>query len=217
MAPLILLELASLIPIGLGLGPIECPLVLLRKNLFVLSVQKREFHHGRLYPQLASTMDADVVQYLIVERQAMPLPPDFCNILDSMFHWGRAVHSRWYHKCLVLCAFYLRMEDLDRAVVTTRQLSMDVIQIRVLQMLEDHFVSNPAAKSEGFNRWLEQFNDGITSTFKPEDFFGMATASISYTNYVIDELVEYPADSGDESEPTPTSDMALPDIVASSP
>ena len=147
----------------------------------------------------------------------MPLPPDFCNILDSMYHWGRAVCSRWYYKCLVLFAFYLRMEDLDRTVVTTRQLSMDVIQIRVLQMLEDHFVNNPAAKSEGFNRWLEQFNDGISSAFKPDDFFGMATASISYTNYVIDELVEYPADSGDESEPTPTSDMTLPDVVASSP
>ena len=59
-------------------------------------------HRGGLFPLLASTMDSETVQRLIMSRQALPLPPDFSAVLDDMHHWGRSVNPLWCCKTLEL-------------------------------------------------------------------------------------------------------------------
>ena len=178
------------------------------------------FHQGYLYPALACTMEPEMVQYLIVTRQAMPLPPDFAGVMDSMFHWGRSINPQWYDKTLELMLYYMRMDDLDRNMITPRQFCFDVIQMRVLQMLGYYFTTNPAAKNEGFSRWVEHFHNTISSATDQTDFFGMAVASIQFTRWVIEDIMDDLMDpvSDDDSAPDATaSEMVLPDVVASSP
>ena len=100
------------------------------------------FHHGKLYPLLCSTVEADIVQHLIISKQALPLPHDFCLLMDCMFYWGRSLHGPWYNKTLELINFYLQTSDLKRTNFTATDLYCDVIQMRVQQIIGVHFHNN---------------------------------------------------------------------------
>ena len=112
-----------------------------------------KWHRGRLCPQLCTTMNADVVNCLICTGQGTPVPPDMSTVLDHMFPWGRTVNPRWHHKTLELMDCHLKMGDLDRKDLPPSKFAMEVIKLRVLQMLDDQLSHRPLAKTEGHNRW----------------------------------------------------------------
>ena len=138
------------------------------------------FYHVKFYPLLCSTLDVKCVQELIITKKGIPLPADFCSVLDCMFHWGRSLSWSWYNKSLELMNYYLTMSDLNRAEFKETDLYLDVIQMRVLQLINHHFEHGNSSMSED---WLQYYRGLVNSGER--DFFSLAVASFRYTNVLI--------------------------------
>ena len=163
-----------------------------------------QFYHGHLFPLLCSTVHANVVQELIITGQGLPLPQDFSLLLDSMFYWGRAINVAWYEKTLELINFYLHCEDLSRETFTSSRLYFDVIQMRVLQIINNHFTYGNHVVVEG---WMDHFKEMTASG--TTSFFDLAVLSIQYTNTKVHEMLVSDESEGDISD--------VPDNVKSVP
>ena len=143
------------------------------------------FYHAKVYPLLCTTVEAEVVQHLITTQQGLPLPPDFSAVMDCMFHWGRSISWSWYERTLELINFYLGTSDLDRATFKATQLYLDIIQMRVLQLIRYHFRNGHSYITE---EWLKYYRAMVQSG--KTEFFQLAVSSFQYTSALIDECVE---------------------------
>ena len=170
------------------------------------------FYHAKVYPLLCTTVDAEVVQQLILTKQGLPLPADFSDVLDCMFHWGRSLSWTWYSRTLELINFYLCTSDLDRASFKPTHLYLDIIQMRVLQLINRHFRNGHSSITE---EWLQYFR-GMVNSGKT-DFFELAVSSFQYTNRLIDECLHFDnTNSSTDTEVSIGNDMNLPAVVGSS-
>ena len=163
------------------------------------------FYHKKYYPLLCTTLDSDIVQYIIITEQGIPLPHDISVLMDCMFYWGRSLSGPWYDKTLELINFYISCSDLNVSTFSATELYFDVIQMRVVLLINNHFAHGNSFVVEG---WMEHYRSlidrGIT------DFFELAVSSFQYTKRAIDEL-EHDSDT----ESIERNDMDLPSVVES--
>lgn len=140
------------------------------------------FHHGKHCPLLTSTMSAEAVQHLVVSEEAVPLPPAFCLVMDTMHCWGRSVSGHWHNKTLELFSFYFGLTDMIALART--DLFFDVIQMRVLQIINYHF---PVGNGQLHDSWRDHCDDMINSG--KTGFFELAMGSIHHANRELDALL----------------------------
>ena len=55
-----------------------------------------------------SSLDKDTVTHLIVSGQALPVPQDYCDVLDVLDWWGRRISQSWYESVveMMYCDLY---------------------------------------------------------------------------------------------------------------
>ena len=98
-----------------------------------------------------------------------------------MYYWGRSINGPWYNKTLELINFYLTNSELNRNTFPSTQLYFDVIQMRVLQLINSHFFTGHCGLHDA---WMEHYHDLANSG--KIDFFGLAAGSIRYINSAIE-------------------------------
>ena len=52
----------------------------------------------------SSSLPKKTVQRLILDKAVLPLPDDFCDVVDCMETWGRSLSYRWEQEVLKLMA-----------------------------------------------------------------------------------------------------------------
>ena len=97
------------------------------------------------------------------------------------------------------------MSELNRAAFTRAQLYFDVIQMRVLQIINSHFVLGNSSVHEA---WIRHYNDAINSGVT--EFSRLAMSSFKYTNRKINKTYGI-LESNSDNE----SDMSVPSVVES--
>lgn len=153
------------------------------------------FYTGRLFATLSETMDKATVDCLIVSRKAVPLPDDFCTVMDSMYFWGRCISFQWYRKTLELLNYFLRQGDCEfqRGTNMKTYLYREVIGIRVQQRIQMSFAGGNTALYEAWRKhYKERINSGET------EFFGLAVSSFQFLSNEMTSLEfesQYHADS----------------------
>ena len=167
------------------------------------------FYHKKYYPLLCTTLEADIVQQIIITEQGIPLPHDISVLMDCMFHWGRSLSGPWYDKTLELINFYVNCSDLNGSTFCATQLYFDVIQMRVVHLISDHFAHGNTFITEG---WMAHYRSLIERG--TTDFFELAVSSFQYTKAAIEEL-EYDSDSVSGMESTEHNDIDSPSVVES--
>jgi hypothetical protein len=129
-------------------------------------------------------MDKRTVQRMIVSRRAIPLPDNFCHVMDSMYHWGRCMSALWYMKTLELFKFYLFHDDNDfqRRCLLKTFLYREVIRIRMYEILLTssfqvcHYTVQRA--------WSRHYNERVDSG--ETEVFMLAVSSIEFVRNEIE-------------------------------
>ena len=164
------------------------------------------FFHCKCFPLLCSTVNPEIVQHMILSKEGIPLPDDFSHLLDCMYYWGRGISAPWYKKTLELINFYLNNSGLNRSNFTATHLYFDVIEMRVLQLINSHFTHGHSAIHDQWRlRYTELVNSGNT------DFFSLTVRSFRYVDAIIDSVISA-SDFTEENV-----DANVPAIVGSSP
>ena len=124
-----------------------------------------------------SSLENDTVTLLIVTRQALPLPQDYCDVLDCMDWWGRRISQRWYE--VVLEMMFL---DLSSGQKVDREcLFKNCISFRMNEMVNEAINVDPAWL---MLCWHNLFDN--TYMYDTKDFFGCAVKSIQWIRFKIE-------------------------------
>ena len=86
-----------------------------------------------------------VVQYQIVTKQALPVPPLISNILDRMYCWGRVQDQLWYYRVVDWIHFLLpsNVHISDRRIIL-RDCAKDRIRNMVHQTYPNMVLVSPS-------------------------------------------------------------------------
>jgi hypothetical protein len=140
------------------------------------------FYSGRLFAMLSKTMDKKMVQRMIVSRRALPLPDEFCSVMDSMYHWGRCISANWYRKTLELLKYYLlNGDDIQRGTNWKTFLHREVIRLRVLERLNNVLDAGAVLQA-----WSQHYKERVE--FGETEFFMLAVSSIRFVNNEVTRL-----------------------------
>lgn len=131
----------------------------------------------------SSCLYDDVVQYLIVTKDAMPVPPEMLEILDWMHCWGRGPDVNWCAKVVD----WLHLLLVSKIHLTNRMVPLrDCVEFRVRHMLREMGLErNPFLWGNMVHSWHQFFETqcdaGNTS------FYDLAVASVQFVQWTAQE------------------------------
>jgi hypothetical protein len=144
-----------------------------------------------------STMPLDVVQHLIVSECCVPLPKDFCDVIDCMEWWGRIVSSRWEQEVMHLIYQYIQKDGFYDRAPTRYELFYGCIQLWVNMKLTMHYAGHMCIITDVTRVWAKHFdkiypsdvNDFFTLAVKSMQFISNEIEAITNTNnYYVDDV-----------------------------
>ena len=176
------------------------------------------FRAGSKVALHTSGLDKTTVTHLIVSGQGLPLPQDYCEVLDCTEWWGRGLSPQWYETVLEMMHLDLKQgQKVDRECLFKNCISFHVNEI----------INNTA---HGISRaWItlcwHNFFDN-TYMYDTKDFFACAVRSIQFTKEkiahnhhlaMLENNNNYVEDDNDEDNYVPITRSAVPSTPQSSP
>lgn len=148
-------------------------------------------HNDGCYTAIPSKcLNDDLVQYLIVSKEALPVPPLMSTVLDWMHCWGRGQDIEWHHKVVDWIHLLLsqHIHVCDRLVVR------DCVEFRVRHVLrEAAFENNAFAWSNALAAWQVYFDDQCS--LGNTGFYELADKSIQFALAMEDQLSWVPTNN----------------------
>ena len=115
-------------------------------------------------PVPSNAFSNDTVTYLIVTKQALPVPPVVGEVLEVMECWGKALDGLWYNRVVDYLA-YLCYNGFELNKQTILHHAIEFKVHLMLQHLEDDDVRFDTVM-EDFNEWFEYtYHYGSTRCF----------------------------------------------------
>ncbi|CAB9531580.1 hypothetical protein SEMRO_3693_G350410.1 [Seminavis robusta] len=134
----------------------------------------------------ASTFLLEDLQHLIIEGQAIPLPPDYCEIADCMYYWGRTMDHRWYYDVVNFFSSILSPTPHPNGI-NKKCLFRYILSLYVQTRLDFNWFV--------VQQWHNYFDLLYVQT---DDFFFLATSSTSFVrNHLM--AATYPQHSAEDS------------------
>ena len=126
---------------------------------WLLIKQHKEKHLRAIFPWKAissRTFENDTVTHLIVTKQAIPLPPDMSEIMDTMAVWGEKYDVEWHHRVVDYLAFLCT----DNHQFDRQHLFHHCLEYMIDLMLQKRFGYLPMPQINAFmDVWEECFHD----------------------------------------------------------
>ncbi|CAB9518951.1 hypothetical protein SEMRO_976_G226910.1 [Seminavis robusta] len=129
----------------------------------------------KLFALPASCIRNDLLQEGIIAGNYLPLPPDYCDVLDCMEWWGRGVDPKWEQSILGMFEYYLANPEIF-SIAGRKELFYDCI---TLHIETKYSYIDGLNKTQEMEYWPVYFGYLYEST---TDYFELATASIRYAD-----------------------------------
>jgi hypothetical protein len=125
------------------------------------------------------------LQSTIVSGNGIPVPPDFCDVLDCMEFWGRAVCARWEQDVISMFWDYLRPRGLD-ITIGRGDLFYDCIMLLMERKL-NNYVFYHIEKVQILQQWQAFYGQRFVTT---KNYFELATESIWFVEDLINTWIQ---------------------------
>jgi hypothetical protein len=156
-----------------------------------------QLHIGleQYFPVPANSLPNGVLLELISSGNGKPFPPELCDIMDSMYWWGKTKSYEWYEDSIDVLgeALWTDVEGDQKELVRA------MISIEIRAVIYKYFdVGSFIGELLWFN-WIRWFN--ATYSIAPKSFHGMAKYSFEYVNWSIAQ-VNYASINNSEPDST---------------
>jgi hypothetical protein len=161
------------------------------------------FRPSNVYVMRSSCFTNRHLQDTIVSGNGIPLPPDFCDVIDCMEYWGRMICPRWEQDVLSLMWDVLRPRGLVGVEIKRSDLFYDCIMLLLERKLGAYpFINKVAVLQE----WQNFFYEVLMLT--TSDYFKCATESIWFVEARINNWIQV-------LQTPPMMQVVVPDTVES--
>lgn len=121
----------------------------------------------------AKAFSNPVVQDIIVSKDGLPLPSNYCAVAEVVEWWGRLVNPRWSQNVLVLFEQLLR----EGANLTTKELYYECIVLLAESKLANSF-GYCGSTFDILQSWQDYFD--YLYSHKTNDFFSLCKETIFF-------------------------------------
>ena len=132
-------------------------------------------------PVPAVAFNNDTVTYLIVSKQALPVPASIAEVLDVMEGWGKSYDIVWYNRVVAYMGYLLcNGFELSREFIVQH-----AIEFKVNMMAQDSSAGVP------YNIVIEDFALWFEETYlysSNRQFYELCRRAISHVNCVLTEV-----------------------------
>jgi hypothetical protein len=132
----------------------------------------------------SSCIDEGLVQYLIITKQVLPIPPVMERIMDWMYCWGRAIDGHWYNKVVDWLHFLV----VNKIHLSDNIVLRDCVEYRVRSMIRTmHTNLQQHLCNMLIVEWRHYFNNEYANGHV--DFFKLSVRSMGFVQARIPSLV----------------------------
>jgi len=113
--------------------------------------------HG-YYVIKSSCLNHDNLQMLIMDGDGVPLPPDFCEVVDTLETWGATRYSLWLQKALFVMHGHVAEDNMYGNIAPNKlKLFYDCILPMVGYRAGQHFGRNGTRYNRVLTSWITYF------------------------------------------------------------
>ena len=158
----------------------KCKWVILRAPL--KSAAEIPAMSTQCFSVLASCYSPRILEMMIMEKVAVPLPREMAFVMDAMHAWGQSKHYNWYCGVMDLIASWLDLE----MEVPQKTVMRACIGLEVKSLISTYFPYNIGTGNQIYSKWYKFFETDYKTA--PEDFQALAISSFDYVNWAIAQV-----------------------------
>lgn len=128
--------------------------------------------------RLLACVTKEQVQSLIISKAAVPLPPDYCDVIDCMEWWGRNVNCNWEQRTLASFKEWLDPSNGYDKSPERKELFFYVI-IELVKIKLDYQYNWSEFKGQVMEQWMDEYKEWYKET---NEFFTLSVRTIHYIN-----------------------------------